>query len=240
VHLLLLAAGASTRMAAGIPKVLLSVAEKSVLQRSLEAFGSLTGLVSITICIPAAMVTSIGAALASMQLPPAMEKMLTWIVGGEQRADSVRLGVDHICEKLAGSSDDYILIHDAARCLVTSHLINAVLSGLEQATAVIPVLEVSDSVIRVPNGTLGKPSEYLDRAELRLVQTPQGFRLGALQEKLQVVAATADTLRTDEGSLFSATLSLVPGERTNRKLTFPEDLAYAEAVIREQSISRPS
>jgi 2-C-methyl-D-erythritol 4-phosphate cytidylyltransferase len=148
---------------------------------------------------------------------------------GESRSLSTRSGLSLLEEDL----ETVVLVHDGSRCLVTPGLIRRVVTAAVSnpgANGVIPALPVSDTIKIVENETTLKT---LDRAKLHAAQTPQAFRLGPLRE---VCANAEESLRaaTDDASLVEATggrVLVVAGEKTNIKLTSPEDLILAEAIL---------
>jgi 2-C-methyl-D-erythritol 4-phosphate cytidylyltransferase len=145
------------------------------------------------------------------------------VPGGDRRRDSVASG-------LAAISDHsgFVLVHDAARPLVTAGLVRAVIDRLliGDVAGVVPVVPVRDTLKRVAGEFV---VETVDRVDLVAVQTPQGFDL----EALRVVHATADGDATDDASMVEAaggTIAIVDGDPANLKVTYPEDLAVAEAL----------
>jgi 2-C-methyl-D-erythritol 4-phosphate cytidylyltransferase len=157
---------------------------------------------------------------------------------GESRSLSTRNGLRLLRDEEEGT---LVLVHDGARCLVTSALIRRVVAAaLEDPTAdgVVPALPSSDTVKVVENGTV---LETLDRTKLHAVQTPQAFRLGLLRE---IYSKPKERLRgaTDDASLVEKTggrVLIVEGEKTNIKLTSPEDLIFAEAILRARAVTSP-
>ena len=146
---------------------------------------------------------------------------------GETRSLSTRSGL-----KLCGEHDDAIvLIHDGSRCLVTTDLIERVVEAARgEVDGVIPTIPVSDTIKVAENGSV---QETLDRSKLHATQTPQAFRLGLLK---RIYALSEDRLRaaTDDASLVEnegGKVGIVAGEKTNVKLTSPEDLVLAEAIL---------
>ncbi len=147
---------------------------------------------------------------------------------GESRSLSTRSGLSLLEE----DPEATVLVHDGSRCLVTRDLIRRVVSaaGDPAADGVIPALPVSDTIKAVVDGTV---LETLDRTKLYAVQTPQAFRLRVLRK---VHAGSEDHLRaaTDDASLVEKVggrVLVVAGEKTNIKLTTPEDLILAEAIL---------
>jgi 2-C-methyl-D-erythritol 2,4-cyclodiphosphate synthase len=122
-------------------------------------------------------------------------------------------------------------VHDGSRCLVTPDLIGRVAEAVHGgADGVVPAIPVSDT-IKVAKG--GAVSETLDRANLRAVQTPQAFRLGLLR-RLHEVPEEYLLAATDDASLVEregGRIDVVKGEKTNIKLTSPEDLVLAKAIL---------
>ena len=146
---------------------------------------------------------------------------------GETRSLSTRNGL-LLCED---EEEAIVLIHDGSRCLVTQDLIGCVVRAARGgADGVVPALPVSDTIKLAENGSV---TQTLDRAKLHAAQTPQAFRLGLLR---RAYAAPEEILRaaTDEASLVEnvgGRVALVAGEKTNIKLTTPEDLILAEAIL---------
>lgn len=132
---------------------------------------------------------------------------------------------------LAGMPDSTIvLVHDAARPLVPTavvdRVVNAVLSG---AGAVLPALPVVDSIRQ----TVDQSSVVVDRAALRAVQTPQGFRFGVLRTAHDHVQAEGIDVTDDAAAceIMKVRVVLVDGDRRALKITDPLDLLLAEAVL---------
>jgi 2-C-methyl-D-erythritol 4-phosphate cytidylyltransferase len=146
---------------------------------------------------------------------------------GEARSLSTRSGL-LLCED---EEEAIVLIHDGSRCLVTPDLIGRVVEATRGgADGVIPALPVSDTIKVAENGSV---SQTLDRTKLHAAQTPQAFRLGMLR---RIYAAPEKVLRaaTDDASLVEdagGRVAMVVGEKTNIKLTTPEDLILAEAIL---------
>jgi len=145
--------------------------------------------------------------------------------GGARRRDSVRAGLDALT-----SHPPIVLVHDAARPLVTVDLIGEVVAEIVRSgvDGVIPAVPVTDTIKRVSGSRI---TETVDRRDLVAVQTPQGFRTDAL-----LAAHSASPLddATDDASMIERSGGIVvtvDGDRTNLKITFPGDLATAEAIL---------
>jgi 2-C-methyl-D-erythritol 4-phosphate cytidylyltransferase len=115
-------------------------------------------------------------------------------------------------------------VHDGVRALVSKKLIIRTMLDAEQHDASIPVIEVADSYRRIS----GDDSQIVPRSELRIVQTPQIFKASLLRRAYE---QPFDTAFTDDASVveqLGQRISLVEGERSNIKLTTPDDLSWAE------------
>ncbi len=151
-------------------------------------------------------------------------------VGGASRALTVRAGL----QALAGCgarAQDWVLVHDAARCLVTPAQIDALIDACGQhPVGAILALALPDT-LKV--GAQGSITATIARADKWLAHTPQMFRLGALAQAL----LSADTAVTDEASAMEAMgqfAKLVPSSAQNFKVTYPEDFALAEAILQSR------
>lgn len=146
------------------------------------------------------------------------------VVGGAERQDSVRLGLE------AASGPGIVLVHDAARPLVPDHVVEAVIRAVgDGATAVVPAMPVVDTIRQVTEEAAG----VIDRSQLRAVQTPQGFDAEVLRRAHEFVAAEGMAV-TDDASACEALgerVTLVPGDREALKITEPFDLIVAEAIV---------
>lgn len=156
-------------------------------------------------------------ALPGLDLPPGVSA----VVGGDTRSDSVRAGLDAL-----PPTASHVLVHDAARPLVTADVVTRVCDALAAgAVAAVPVVPVTDSLRTVE----GRP---VDRSGLVAVQTPQGFRVDVLR-----TAHGAGDTATDDASLvdrLGLTVVHVEGDPTNMKITAPHDLRMAEVLLHDR------
>jgi len=154
--------------------------------------------------------------------------------GGNTRAASVLNGISRL-GSLGAAPSDWVLVHDAARCLITSQQINALIDAcLADGVGGLLALKLPDTLKREVNGRV---AETLERGDKWLAQTPQMFRLAELQSALQGAGAAV----TDEASameLAGKAPLLVEGSAQNFKVTYPQDFALAEAVLRARSLER--
>ena len=147
------------------------------------------------------------------------------VAGGATRADSVQAGLN----ALAAAPDTRVLIHDAARPLLDALTIGRVLAALDGHAAALPVLPVADSLRRGVDEIMGDP---VDREGLWRAQTPQGFRLQTIRDAY--AGWTGPSPPTDDVEVARAAghaVAMVAGDPRLLKLTFPEDITMAEALL---------
>lgn len=145
------------------------------------------------------------------------------VPGGGRRRDSVAAGLAAIPD-----AEGFVLVHDAARPLVTPQLVRRVIDRLlgGDVDGVVPAIPVRDTIKRIGGEMV---VETVDRSNLVSVQTPQGFVLGALRAAHDAFPLEA----TDDAAIVEASggaIAIVAGDPVNMKLTYPEDLALAEAL----------
>jgi len=217
---ILVAAGRGERMGADRPKAFLELGGQPLLLRAGRAFDAAPSVESIVAVVPASEVEAAESLLAVLAKPVSV------VAGGLRRQDSVLEGLKQAPEGF----DGLVLVHDAARPLVDVALIESVCREAAAAGAALPVLPVVDTVKRVADGRV---VETLDRETLGAAQTPQGFRFDILVHAYEAAFREGLTL-TDEAMAverLGGTVRAVPGSPRNRKITTPEDLAWAEGVV---------
>jgi 2-C-methyl-D-erythritol 4-phosphate cytidylyltransferase len=147
------------------------------------------------------------------------------IPGGERRRDSVAAGLRALPEET-----EFVLVHDAARALAGAGLVRSVIARLQEGgcDGVVPVVPARDTIKQVTGEVV---TGTLDRSGLVLVQTPQGFRAAALRAAHAAGSGDAgdDAVLVERNGGRVVT---VPGEVTNLKITYPDDLRLAEALFR--------
>lgn len=216
---IIVAAGAGRRLGADVPKALARLAGKPLFMHSLEKFVAYQPPFGCVLAVPADAL----ARFAAMLDAAGMRERVMLVAGGAHRSASVLAGL----AALPANDDMPVLIHDAARPLASAALIGRVLDGVRRRGNATPAVPVSDTIKQAAGERLVRT---LGRAELVTVQTPQGFRKGQLCRLLERFPGP----HTDEAAaleLAGLDAWYVPGERLNIKVTFPEDIRLAEAVV---------
>ena len=154
------------------------------------------------------------------------KKLVAVVRGGEKRQDSVMAGFN----QLKSNQTDIVLVHDGVRPLVGKDLISRIIEATEQKGAAIPALSLEDTIKRVEGEKVVKT---LDRLTLFRIQTPQGFFYTTLERALRK-AKEDNFYGTDEASLverIGENVYIVEGNTQNIKITSPEDIHIAEALL---------
>jgi 2-C-methyl-D-erythritol 4-phosphate cytidylyltransferase len=222
---LVLGAGQGARLGVGTPKALLHVAGKSLLEWSARALARARGVDWVICVVPPAAGRELEALRRDWAGPAAL---LGPVVGGQTRQASVANAMDALAELAPAAR--FVLVHDAARCLVEPADAESVLEAARVFGAAIPVVPVSETVKELAGDAVLRT---LERERLALAQTPQGFRRELLAEALE--KARRDGFQgTDCASLVEragAPVHALPGRAGNWKVTRPEDLARAQAEL---------
>jgi 2-C-methyl-D-erythritol 4-phosphate cytidylyltransferase len=210
---LFLAAGSGERLGLSRPKALVELAGRPLMEWSIEVLSGVEGIERIVLALPPGTRAPLG---------------VTAVNGGPVRSDSVRRAL------AASERGDPVLIHDAARPLLTAELAKAVIAALladESADAAIAAIPLTDTVKRVDRA--GVVTQTLDRRELWAVQTPQVFRRAALERGLSVAdQILADA--TDDAWLIERAggkVIVVGASEENLKVTTRLDLEVAEMLL---------
>lgn len=227
--LLIPAAGRGERLGDVTPKAFVVVNGRPLLWWSLSAFANDLRLAQVVIAVPAEIEREVASVLSGHTL----EFKISVVRGGKSRQDSVGNALASVTEDV-----EYILVHDAARPLVSREVIENVLMGLEKCVAVVPGIEVIDTIKRVDSENT--VIETLNRRELFAVQTPQGVQAKVFREAHRI--ARRDNVQcTDDVALIEhfglGEVHLVRGDLNNLKLTHPHEIPRFEAQLRGNTTS---
>jgi 2-C-methyl-D-erythritol 4-phosphate cytidylyltransferase len=209
---LVVAAGRGERLGKPVPKAFANLAGRPMVEWSVGTLQRVAVVTEIVVALP----PGIAAPDGTIGVP-----------GGSERSHSVRAAL------AAARDDDVVLVHDAARPLVTAELVEACLAALGDADAAIAAAPVTDTIKECADGRVVRT---LDRSRLWAAQTPQVFRRAALQRALDQ-DHDAIGAATDDAALVEAmggTVHVVPAPRENLKVTTEVDLRVAEMLLRER------
>ncbi|MCL2365203.1 MAG: 2-C-methyl-D-erythritol 4-phosphate cytidylyltransferase [Defluviitaleaceae bacterium] len=214
------AAGTGARFGTVVPKQFLPMKNgASVLENAVAAFEKSPCIDEIILTAPANYITQLQQTLRRFT------KVTRIIAGRNTRAQSIREAIHAI-----HPASDMILIHDGVRPLVSTALIAAIAQAARQYGAAIPGLPCVETLKQV--NASGEITATVDRARLWQVQTPQGFNRALLCTAYENIADISHL--TDDASLIEAnggTVYIIPGEKRNLKITTPEDMQIANAIL---------
>jgi 2-C-methyl-D-erythritol 4-phosphate cytidylyltransferase len=219
---LIAAAGTGTRMAADRPKQFLQLAGIPIIIHTLKAFEQCDSIQEIIVVLPAETSAEFLAAVSKYGL----RKIAKVVPGGATRAESVKRGLMAI----RAATAEIIAVHDGVRPFVTDEEIASTVNAAAENEAAILVSRATDTIKQVSNNSVVKT---LERSELRHALTPQCFRYELLRRAYEQADVT-DPALTDDSALverLGVSVAVVEGSSRNIKITTPEDLLLAEALI---------
>lgn len=212
-------AGGAGRRMGGVVKPLLELGGVPLLKRTLEPFLARPDVQWVVVALPAELASS---------PPPWLfeDERVDIVAGGAERVDSVRLSLAAV-----PAEAEIVLVHDAARPLVSPAVIDRCIAAAAGGRSVIAAVPVTDTVKEVDDGgrVVGTP----DRRRLWAAQTPQAFPAAVLRDA-HARAAAEGVSATDDAALvarYGGTVIVVEGATENLKITTPADIAVAEALL---------
>ena len=217
---IIVAGGSGRRMQSALPKQFLILGGMPVVARTINTFAEAMPGAEIVVVLPQNDIDMWRNLAARFDV--AVHRC---VAGGQERFHSVKCGLEALSPEV-----EYVAVHDGVRALVSKKLIIRTMLDAEQHDATIPVIEVADSYRRV----VGSESEIVPRSELRIVQTPQIFKASLLHRAYEQPFSTSFTDDASVVEQLGQRISLVEGERTNIKLTTPDDLSWAEWWLSNQ------
>lgn len=214
---IIVAGGSGSRMQSSLPKQFMILGGEPVVARTINSFYEALPGAEIVVVLPEEHIPMWRNLTARFEVAPHR-----CVAGGKERFDSVKNGIKALSDEV-----EYIAIHDGVRALVSKRLIVGTMLEVEKCDAVIPVVDAVDSYRVVE----GDDSKVISRSSLRIVQTPQVFRSDILRRAYE---QEYDARFTDDATVVESLgvkITLFKGERSNIKLTTPEDMIYAEAML---------
>lgn len=213
IAVVIAAGGSGKRM--GRPKQFLPLAGKAVVEWTIEVFRKIKSVEQIIL------------AVGSEYLEQAKNLGVTVVEGGKERGDSVTNGL-----KVLSKDTDLVIIHDGARPLITPDIIEKAVSEAQEHGAAIVGVPVKDTIKRVGDDLVIK--DTVDRRALWQAQTPQIFKYEIITRAYaQKKSATDDAKLVED---LGIKVKMVMGSYENIKITTPEDLIVAEAILRSRNV----
>lgn len=228
-----LAGGMGSRFGSGLPKQLQVLGGATLLARCVETFGQAPAVDEVLVVTAAELTGQVRGELAGST------RLADVIEGGVARTDSTQRAIAWLrsrAEAAEPGADWKVLFHDAARPLVDQKIIENCVAALDQWDAVGVVVPSADTIVQLSDGAFGR---ILPRDSLARCQTPQGFRLSVISRAYELAAADpgfAGRGATDDCGVVLCYLPGVPvgivqGSERNLKITYPADLAVAQALL---------
>jgi 2-C-methyl-D-erythritol 4-phosphate cytidylyltransferase len=249
-----LAGGSGQRFGAEVPKQLLELGGRTLLEHCVAAFDAAPGVDDVLVVMPPGRTADAEKLLAG----GGYGKLAGVIEGGTTRPGSTRAAIAAIQARRAAAGDDGasdganddandddsagandddwgVLFHDAARPLVGPRIIADCVAALERVDAIGVAVPTSDTIVVVRDGVM---TQIPRRESLRRCQTPQGFRLSVIARAHELARADPDYVPTDDCGVVLRYLPEVPvhvveGSERNLKVTYPRDLAIARVLLGE-------
>ncbi len=230
-----LGGGVGQRLGAGMPKQLLTLGGKTLVERCVAAFDQAPGIEEILVVMARGYTEPVKAMLTEA----GYRKVTAVIEGGVTRPDSTRVALAAIAATAPATAastapgDCGVLLHDAARPLVDQRIIADCVAALRVHDAAGVAVPASDTMVVTDNGVM----QSMPRRETLLrCQTPQCFRLPVITRAHELAAADPGFAPTDDCGVVlrylpDVDVHIVPGSERNIKITYAQDLAVAEVVL---------
>lgn len=218
ISVVIVAAGLSKRLMSTERKPFIKLGRRTILERTVQRFADNKKINEIIVAVRENDLDR------TKQLLSGFKKVKHILRGGEKRGDSVMNCVNKI-----SAEDGIVLIHDAARPFLSAALINRVIEETKKWGAVVPVVGAASTIKKAAGGFV---KETVDRKNMFLAQTPQGFKVNLYRKMLKKNRKIASAI-TDDALLFEIggmKVRVVEGESANIKITTKDDLQIAEAL----------
>lgn len=226
-----LAGGVGTRVGLGIPKQLIKIAGKAIVEHTLESLDRSPAIDEILVMMHPDSIPELKALLDFTRFP----KLTRILPGGETRNDTTQLALAEL-----GDDDVKVLFHDAVRPFIDERIIQDCVRALDDYDAVDTAIPSADTIIEVDDN--GFISGIPPRGRLRRGQTPQAFRVGTIRKAYEKAREDPSFTATDDCGVVFTYLPEVPiyvveGTAQNMKVTDPIDVHIADKVFQMQSAS---
>ncbi|WP_199549712.1 bifunctional cytidylyltransferase/SDR family oxidoreductase [Streptomyces sp. N35] len=238
----ILAGGTGTRVGLAIPKQLLKIAGKSVIEHTLQIFEEAPGVDDVIVLMTPGFVKDVEEIVANSGL----SKVRAVLAGGCDRNATTKIAIDAVGANLAEGEDPKILFHDAVRPLLSQRVIADCVAALDKYEAVDVAIPSADTI--VVTRTHGDAGEFIteipDRSRLRRGQTPQAFRYDTIRRAYQMADQDPNFQATDDCAVVlhhlpDVPIHIVEGDEYNMKITQPVDVFIADKLFQLASHTPP-
>ncbi|MFE0454788.1 SDR family NAD(P)-dependent oxidoreductase [Streptomyces sp. NPDC058914] len=238
----ILAGGTGQRVGLSIPKQLLKIAGKAVIEHTLTTFEKADSVDDVIVLMAPGYVPDVEKIVARA----GFRKVSRIIEGGATRNETTERAIAALGEGLADGEDLNVLFHDAVRPLLSRRVIDDCVAALERYQAVDVAIPSADTII--VTRTHGEDGEFIteipDRSRLRRGQTPQAFKLSTIRRAYEVAAGDPNFQATDDCTVVLRYLPDVPihvvaGDEYNMKVTQPVDVFIADKLFQLASTAAP-
>ena len=224
-----LAGGTGSRVGFDVPKQLLKVAGRTIIEHTVEALHDCDEVDEILVVMTPDFVED----ARELLLKPSFPRLTRVLAGGRDRNESTRRALDAL-----GKDELNVLFHDAVRPLLSQRVVADCVEALRTAEAVDVAIPSADTIVRVDPHE--RVVEIPDRSLLRRGQTPQGFRLSTIRRAYEIAATDPDFTATDDCAVVlrylpETPIQVVRGEEQNMKVTYPVDLFIVDKLFQLSS-----
>jgi 2-C-methyl-D-erythritol 4-phosphate cytidylyltransferase len=232
-----LGGGTGQRLGAALPKQLLRIGGRTLIEHCVAAFEQAPGVGEIVVVMAPGYTGQVRAMLAE----GGYRKVSAVIDGGVTRPDSTRVALAAVAQAGGDPGDCGVLLHDAARPLVDQRIIADCVAALDTHLAAGVAVPASDTIVVTDNGVMHSMPR---RETLLRCQTPQCFRLAVIARAHELAAADPGFVPTDDCGVVlrylpDVDVHIVAGSERNIKITYPQDLAIAEVLARGDDPPEP-
>ena len=222
----ILAGGSGSRFNSSVPKQLVKIDGKPIIEHTLDQILKIPDIDQIIIVAKDTILKELQKIIANKKCNISLVK------GGKNRLESTYCALQSINKEVNGK----ILIHDAVRPFIKLEAIKECYHALDNYDAVTLTIPISDSILTVSDNDMIK--SFPNRNQFKRIQTPQGFKIDQLQETFKLINLQNDSF-TDDCSVFlkhnpRAKIGSITGCETNIKITYPIDIAQAKFLIQHQ------
>ena len=212
---IIVAGGNGSRIGGDIPKQFIKIEGKEILSFSVDLFNNHTQIEEVIIVVHVEWMEHVKKNYPNSKV----------VTGGETRQKSVKNGLAK-----CSSQTTHVLIHDAARPLISSKIITSCINALENADAVAPIMDSSNSLVEWD----GREANYTDRDKIKEVQTPQCFKKEVIQKALDMEIEATDEIGLVLKSKVSHKIDFVHGSHENIKITYKKDVDNLQFYFQNQ------